>query len=109
MSATDVDELSGEDAAPADLPPFAALVAALADIDATTDDPTTDDADRSFDDGATLDVERVTLDLRIELAVRDAGDGRARIVASTPTQWTATTIMPVFHRLKVSVEREQDG
>ena len=83
---------------PADLPPFADVVGALADIDDAT----------GADDG-TMDVEELRLGLAIELEVRDADGPRPRVTGSTPTQWTETTIMPVFHRLSMRITRETDA
>ena len=83
---------------PADLPPFAEVVGALADIDDVT----------GADDG-TMDVEEIRLGLAIELEVRDADGPRPRVTGSTPTQWTETTIMPVFHRLSMRITRETDA
>ena len=83
---------------PTDLPPFAEVVGALADIDDVT----------GADDG-TMDVEEIRLGLAIELEVRDADGTRPRVTGSTPTQWTETTIMPVFHRLSMRITRETDA
>jgi hypothetical protein len=81
-----------------DLPPFAEIVAALADIDEATDD-----------EGGTMDVEEIRLALAIELEVRDADGDAVRVTGSTPTQMTETTVMPVFHRLTMRITRESDA
>ena len=86
---------------PADLPPFAEVVGALADIDDATD--------ATGADGGTMDVEEIRLGLAIELEVRDADGPRPRVTGSTPTQWTETTILPVFHRLSMRITRETDA
>ena len=83
---------------PADLPPFAEVVGALADID-----------DASETDDGTMEVEEIRLGLAIELEVRDADGPRPRVTGSTPTQWTETTILPVFHRLSMRITRETDA
>lgn len=98
MTEPDVPETPASAYDPADLPPFAEVVGALADIDDATD----------TDDG-TMDVEEIRLGLAIELEVRDADGPRPRVTGSTPTQWTQTTIMPVFHRLSVRITRGTDA
>ncbi len=84
-----------------ELPPFATLLEALGDIDDVDAD---DDAV-----GQSMDVDRISLSLSIELAVRPDADGRVRVGGSTPTQWTATTIMPAFHKLTMHIAREPHG
>ena len=56
-----------------------------------------------------MDVEEIRLGLAIELEVRDADGPRPRVTGSTPTQWTETTILPVFHRLSMRITRETDA
>lgn len=89
------------DAWSADLPPLAELVASLGDIDeeADPDDQVVD----------SMDIDQITLTLAIELEVRDADTERPRVTGSTPTQWTETTVLPVFHRLSMRVARAPDG
>jgi hypothetical protein len=81
----------------APLPPLAELVAAMADLDR--------DADAEPLDEAGLDEIRVAL--AIELALGGGEDSRVR--GSTPTQWTETTVMPVFHRLWMRIARPTDA
>jgi len=85
------------------LPPFAALVAALGDIDEDDDD---DEADAR---ARVVDVDRITLTLAIEMSVESAGAGALRVRGSTPTQWTETSVMPAFHKLTMHIEKAADG
>ncbi len=59
--------------------------------------------------GRTMDIEGITLSLAIELAVRPDARGQVQVRGSTPTQWTATTVMPAFHKLTMHITREADG
>lgn len=82
-----------------ELPPFAELVAGLAELDGPDDD------------GARLpsaDLEEIRLTLAIELEVREDGD-RTRVTGSTPTQWIETTVLPAFHRLSMRITRSDDA
>jgi hypothetical protein len=96
-----VTDVAPVDAWSADLPPLAELVASLGDIDeeADPDDQVVD----------SMDIDQITLTLAIELEVRDADSERPRVTGSTPTQWTETTVLPVFHRLSMRVARAPDG
>jgi hypothetical protein len=96
-----VTDAAPVDAWSADLPPLAELVASLGDIDeeADPDDQVVD----------SMDIDQITLTLAIELEVRDADTERPRVTGSTPTQWTETTVLPVFHRLSMRVARAPDG
>jgi len=49
-------------------------------------------------------VSDVTVDLPVELDVDVLGVMRG----STPTQYTETTVMPVFHRLRLRIEASDD-
>ena len=55
-----------------------------------------------------LRVEEVRLDLPVEVDVGVAEDGRARVGAAPPTQRLRTSVMPVFHRMRVTVIRGVD-
>ena len=90
------------DAWSADLPPLAELVASLGDVDEEADP----DDDQVVD---SMDIDEITLTLAIELEVRDADTERPRVTGSTPTQWTETTVLPVFHRLSMRVARAPNG
>ena len=90
-----IDEVAWGD----DLPPFGVLVEALADIEPGEDEP--DEA------AATMEIEGITLSLSIELAVRESESGAPQVRGSTPTQWTETTVLPVFHRLTMHIVHEE--
>lgn len=56
--------------------------------------------DRQF----ALFVERLALDMPIELqTLRDDGN-RLSLGTSPPTQWIETTVEPVLHRLRITLE-----
>jgi hypothetical protein len=48
-------------------------------------------------------LEEARLELPIELAVRIDDDGEVRVEASPPRQQIETTVLPVFHTLKLRV------
>ena len=82
------------------LPPLAALVAGLADIG----DPGEEG------EGRALGIDEIRLETAMELDLRVAEDGTVTALeASTPTQWTETTIMPAFHLLRVRIGRTDHG
>jgi len=83
------------------LPPFAELVAGLAEID-MSDDVENEGVIQE------AELEEIRLSLSIELEVRDDG-GRTRVTGSTPTQWTETTVLPAFHRLSMRITRSDDA
>jgi hypothetical protein len=87
-----------------DLPPFGALVAGLADVGS-------DQLGEVADDDATemSELEEIVLRLAIEMEVRDTGQGEPRVTGATPTQWTETTVLPVFHRLSIHITRMDDA
>ncbi|MGQ0645916.1 MAG: hypothetical protein ACT4P7_00005, partial [Gemmatimonadaceae bacterium] len=58
---------------------------------------------------AAADLEEIVLTLAIELEVRDADHALPRLTGSTPTQWTATTVLPAFHRLSMRITRLDDA
>lgn len=53
-----------------------------------------------------VDLQAMRLDLPVELQVEVDGDGRPRIGLAPPTQTTDTTILPVFHRMTIAIERD---
>lgn len=57
----------------------------------------------------TMRLDTLVLDLPVELEVYQQRDGGVRLGAAPPTQYHETTVMPVFHRLRVRVERVDDG
>ena len=54
-------------------------------------------------------VRALQLDLPVELEVAHDADGRLTVLASPPAQRVATTFLPVFHRMAVRIEREEEG
>ena len=95
------------DAASDALPPFAALIAALGDVDEPDDDEE-DDAYAAAR-GRVIDVDRITLTLAIEMSVEPAEAGSLRVRGSTPTQWTETSVMPVFHKLTMHIAHSENS
>jgi hypothetical protein len=53
----------------------------------------------------TVVVESITLELPVELYVRESGN----VVATAPRQKIETTILPVWHRLKLRVIEDHAG
>lgn len=51
-----------------------------------------------------MEVERLDVDLPVEMDVTALADTVARVGVGPPTQWVETTVMPVFHRLRLTVE-----
>lgn len=51
-------------------------------------------------------VERLEIELPFEMDVLVGSDGRVRLAGSPPTQYTETTFMPVFHKIKLAVTGE---
>ena len=85
------------------LPPFGELIASLGGIGA-------DDEDAADDEVlGMMEMESLRLALSIEFVVREGAGGVPQVNGSTPTQWTETTVLPVFHRLSLHVVRERDG
>lgn len=64
------------------------------------------DVDRVGDDLMEFHVEELTFDLPVELDPWYEGDVVSSLGASPPTQIVATTVMPVFHRLRVTLAEE---
>ena len=54
-------------------------------------------------------VEKLEIELPFEMDVLVEVDGRVRLAGGPPTQYTETTIMPVFHQIKVSVTGDING
>ena len=61
------------------------------------------DVDRVADDSMEFHVEELTFDLPVELDPWHDGDVVSSLGASPPTQIVSTTVMPVFHRLRVTL------
>ena len=51
-------------------------------------------------------IERLEMELPFEMDVLVEPDGRVRLAGGPPTQYTETTIMPVFHKFRLSVTGE---
>lgn len=77
--------------------PIAELIQEFMSVQTQIVDPVT---------GYAMTVEEMKLDLPIELKVAVAGDRVTHVKASPPTQLFETTVMPVFHRLRLRVVRE---
>ena len=55
-------------------------------------------------------VEELRVDLPVELEILVDDSGAVRLAGSPPTQYTQTTIMPVFHQMTLSVTaKRSDG
>lgn len=76
------------------LAPFGDFAADLAVFAETLEDA---------DAGVSLAVDGMTIDLPVELEVLVDGDGRVRLGGEPPTQFTATSVMPVFHRMRITL------
>jgi hypothetical protein len=53
-------------------------------------------------------VERLTLDVPIEVQTLRDADNRWMLGTSTPTQWIETSVQPVWHRLRLTLELDHD-
>ena len=56
-------------------------------------------------DAGRMRVERVTLDLPVEIEVAVDEGGNVHLGSAPPTQHLATTVMPVLHRLRMRIVR----
>lgn len=54
-----------------------------------------------------LKMEHVELDMPIQLDVKVAEDGTVKIGSSPPLYYVETTVMPVFHQMKIHIERDK--
>lgn len=81
------------------LMPVAQLVEKLTDYPKVIADPQT---------GQAMTIEQLTVDMPIELKVTANPDGTVNVKGSPPTQLIKTTVMPVFHRMRVKVVRKDD-
>ncbi len=87
------------------LPLFGDFVAALADMD----DPEDDDKDPlAAARAGIVAIERIALALSVEVEVVSNESGGVAVRGSTPTQYTETTVMPLFHRLTLHVGLDPD-
>jgi hypothetical protein len=69
------------------------------------------DLDELFDPAGATAVTSIVCDLPVELAVHgaDAGDRVERVVLSPPRQPIVTSVMPVLHRLRLTVVAHANG
>lgn len=79
--------------------PFAQLVDKLTDYETQIGSPQL---------GCVMTIEQLTVDMPIELKVMVNPDGTCIVTGSPPTQGIQTTIMPVWHQMRLRVVRE-DG
>ena len=79
------------------LHPFDALVLGVSDLDAGLRDEAA---------GVAMSVERVAVDLPVEVWVDVAADGTVTLNGAPPTQHVETTWMPTLHRLRLEVRAE---
>ncbi|NET56056.1 MAG: hypothetical protein F6K47_07750 [Symploca sp. SIO2E6] len=75
--------------------PLAEVVEQLTDWDEILTDSQT---------GSTMHIEAMKLEMPLELRIQADATGNLSLNGSAPTQTIETTIMPVFHRLKLGVE-----
>jgi hypothetical protein len=66
-----------------------------------------EDEDEMAYDGVELEALRLALPVELQVVVDE--DGRPRIGVAPPTQTTETSILPVFHRMTIAIERDGDG
>lgn len=78
------------------LEPFGAFLVALSVAAQPTGDAALDE---------TMHVARLRLSLPCELGFAEGPDGRLALGGAPPTQYTETSVMPVFHRIEVTVTR----
>ena len=79
------------------LHPFQSLFTGLADLEARMSAPEL---------GVAMQVERAAFDLPVELHVEVGDDGDVRLIGAPPTQQVETSWMPVFHQIRLTVERD---
>jgi hypothetical protein len=78
-------------------PPFHQLIWELVDTEMAIADPTS---------GMVQIVEQVEIDMPVEIRVEVDEQGQVRLMGSPPTQRTETTILPVFHQMKLRISQE---
>lgn len=82
------------------LMPFSQLIHDLVDYNKNLEDPLS---------GQVMTVEQVKLNMPVEINIAVDDQGKVTLNGSPPTQRTETTILPVFHQLKLRVVRDEDG
>ena len=78
---------------------FSDMIDTLADYEKQRIDPQT---------GQVMTIEEMKLNFPIELRVEVNPEGKVNLKSSPPTQRTETTILPVWHQLKMRIVRD-DG
>lgn len=58
--------------------------------------------------GLVMTIEQLTVDMPIELKVTVNNDGKVNIKGSPPTQLVKTTVMPVFHQMRLRIVKDGD-
>lgn len=81
------------------LTPFAQLVDKLTDYKKQIGTPEL---------GCVMTIEQLTVDMPIELKVTVNPDGTIQVKGSPPTQLVNTTVMPVWHQMRLRIVREDD-
>ena len=79
--------------------PFADMIQQLVDYGEPLEDPLSNQA---------MMIEKVKVEMPVEFKVLVDDDGKATLKTNAPTQSTETTIMPVFHRMKLTVELDDE-
>jgi len=79
--------------------PFADMVQQLVDYGEPLEDPFSNQA---------MMIEKVKVEMPVEIKVVVEDDGTTTLKSNAPTQSTETTIMPVFHRMKLTVELDDE-
>lgn len=74
--------------------PFSNTLQQLADLTDRLEDAET---------GQALEIEQVTVKLPIELNVSITDEDTLTLFSSPPTQTVETTVLPVFHRMKLTI------
>ncbi|HEX6367476.1 MAG TPA: hypothetical protein VF006_01010 [Longimicrobium sp.] len=85
------------------LPSLAEMVLAFSGFDGGGVRGEDEDDEMAYDG---VEMEALRLELPVELQVDVDDDGRPRIGLAPPTQTTETTILPVFHRMTIAIERD---
>ena len=80
------------DATGEDLAPLGDFVSGLVDLDLEV-----------RGEGLVVTVEELALEMPIEVGIAVADDGRVALAAAPPTQRIETSILPVFHQLRVRI------
>lgn len=79
--------------------PFSELVHDLVDYGMYLEDENT---------GLAMTVENVNLNMPVEIGITVDDNGKVTLSGSPPTQRTKTTILPVFHQMKIKVVRDDE-